>query len=153
MLTCLRLKNFLDGSALDSMNCESPEETAYCIYRGDALRVLRNSRGEIPKAELNERLKWATSLKPQSIAISVTLRSLRKLASSALHFARRRDLIHVPTVVPCSLNIRWRYRGEMWCFCAIIAGERSGSANCSSMNDVKRRYRLVRGAILFDSLC
>jgi hypothetical protein len=48
MLTCPRVKNVLNGSALNSMNFESSAGTDYRIYRGDVLRVRRNLRGHIP---------------------------------------------------------------------------------------------------------
>ena len=89
----------------------------------------RKALGEMPKAALTERLKWAASLNPHFIPISVIVRSFRTSVNATRHCSRRRNRTHPPTVTPHSLKSRCRYRTEILCAWAIVEGDKSGSSS------------------------
>jgi hypothetical protein len=112
----------------------------------------RKALGEMPKAALKERLKWAASLNPHFIPISVIVRSYRTSVNATRHCARRRNRTHPPTVTPRSLKSRCRYRTEILCAWAIIEGDKSGSSSLFSTNARMRSNKLVWGFPSSDSL-
>jgi hypothetical protein len=74
-----------------SSDAPSRREDRYCV-------------GDIPKEALNNRLKWAESLRPHLKAISVMEASVFAPSNSARQCRRRRLRTHPDTVIPCSLN-------------------------------------------------
>ncbi len=133
----------LSGVAIQASRIDSRE--------GDVF-ARRKAFGEMPKAALNERLKWAASLNPHFNAISVIVRSFRTSVSATRHRARRRDRAHPPTVTPRSLKSRCKYRTEMLRARAIVEGDKSVSSSLFSMNTRMRSNKLVRGFSSSDSL-
>jgi hypothetical protein len=106
----------------------------------------------MPKAALNERLKWAASLNPHFNAISVIVRSFRTSVSAARHRARRRDRTPSSNGYTTFAESRCKYRTEMLCARAIVEGDKSVSSSLLSMNTRMRSNKLVLGFSSSDSL-
>jgi hypothetical protein len=82
---------FTRGERNYSSDAPSRREDRYCV-------------GDIPKEALNNRLKWAESLRPHLYAISVMEDPASAPSNSARHRRRRRLRTHPDTVMPFPLN-------------------------------------------------